>query len=247
MKKVLTVKCEEGFCPLCGQELVYGTKKIMDYRGRASWECPKCKATGEEGFDAVFDGMHYNVRDIDGNEYELKNPEEKPRPISVGWLTMTQSAPYKVERPGKRPMLFRGQTRRKGQKVWMDGSPVNSNWVYGGLMQGNGTFSVMYTYDPIEKYPVYTDTLGQYSGIDDKNGTKIFEHDFLKVSFGSNGVRGTIFVMVAFLRGSFVWLSDHGEVYCHFDAWTGLPMTLEVIGNYHDNPELRIGCWKEIY
>ena len=40
MKKVLTVKCEEGFCPLCGQELVYGTKKTMDYRGRASWECP---------------------------------------------------------------------------------------------------------------------------------------------------------------------------------------------------------------
>ena len=149
MKKVLTVKCEEGFCPLCGQELVYGTKKIMDYRGRASWECPKCKATGEEGFDAVFDGMHYNVHDADGNEYEIKKPEEKPRPISVGWLTMTQSAPYKVERPGKRPMLFRGQTRRKGQKVWLDGSPVNSNWVYGGLMQGNGTFSVMYTYDPI--------------------------------------------------------------------------------------------------
>ena len=76
MKKVLTVKCEEGFCPLCGQELVYGTKKIMDYRGRASWECPKCKATGDEGFDAVFDGMHYNVHDVDGNEYELKRPEE---------------------------------------------------------------------------------------------------------------------------------------------------------------------------
>ena len=66
MKKVLTVKCEEGFCPLCGQELVYGTKKIMDYSGRVSWECPKCKATGEEGFDAVFDGMHYNVHDADG-------------------------------------------------------------------------------------------------------------------------------------------------------------------------------------
>ena len=170
---------------------------------------------------------------------------EKPTVFSIGWLAMSQAEPGKMDAPGVRPLLFRGQTRRKGQKVWMDGSPVDSNWVYGGVAQGKGDFSIIYTYDPINKYPVYTDTLGLYSGIDDIHGSKIFEHDFLKVSFGSNGVSGTIYVMVAFLRGSFVWLHECGDVYCHFDGWNDPAMTLEVIGNYHDNPELRFENRKE--
>ena len=30
-----------------------------------------------------------------------------------------------------REILFRGQTRKKGEKVRLDGTPVDSNWVYG--------------------------------------------------------------------------------------------------------------------
>lgn len=166
--------------------------------------------------------------------------------VRIGWLSFSQAAPYEIQPTGKRPLLFRGQTRRKGQRLWMDGSPVDSNWVYGGVAQGKGDFSVIYTYDPIDKYAVYTDTLGQYSGIDDINGQKIFEHDFLKVSFGPNSHKGCIFVMVAFLRGSFVWVNPKCDVYCHFDGWNSHDMTLEVIGNYHDNPELRVHILEEI-
>ena len=50
-----------------------------------------------------------------------------------------------------RDLLFRGQTRKKGEKVFMDGTPVDGNWVYGGVFQGKGDFSVIYTYDPVEK------------------------------------------------------------------------------------------------
>lgn len=238
-------KCWEGLCPLCGADVNYGSRNVMDSGGTISWECPECNATGEEGYDERFDGRHYNVRDAEGNLYEFSTEEEESKPVSVGWLSMIQSEPNKIEAPGTRPMLFRGQTRRKGQRVWMDGSPVDSNWVYGGVMQGTGDFSVIYTYDPIDKYPVYTDTLCQYSGIDDIHGTKIFEYDFLKVSFGQAGIQGTIFVMVAFLKGSFVWMSYDGDVYCHFDGWNDPTMTLEVIGNYHDNPELRFEAMKE--
>lgn len=30
-------------------------------------------------------------------------------------------------------ILFRGQTRKKGERVRLDGTPVPSNWVYGGI------------------------------------------------------------------------------------------------------------------
>lgn len=74
-----------------------------------------------------------------------------------------------------REILFRGQTRRKGQKVWMDGTPVESNWVYGGVLQGTGDYSIIYGWnDPddkrganLGKHVVYTDTLGQFTGLHD--------------------------------------------------------------------------------
>ena len=79
-----------------------------------------------------------------------------------------------------REHLFKGQTRRKGERVWMNGELVDSHWVYGGLFQGNGDFSVIYTYDPIGKRTVYSDTVCEYTGQLDRDGMKIFEHDVMK-------------------------------------------------------------------
>ena len=126
-----------------------------------------------------------------------------------------------------REILFRGQTRRKGEKVRMDGSPVESNWVYGGVLCGSGDHSIIYQTEPdIEKKVVYTDTLGQYTGLTDKNGVKIFEGDIVEYE----GKRYSINYLPHYARFSAV---KPNTVFCVFAYQRG-----EVIGNIYDNPEL---------
>lgn len=132
-----------------------------------------------------------------------------------------------------REILFRGQTRRKGEKVHaFTGKPIDGNWVYGGVMQGKGDFSIIYSYEPIEKNVVHTDTIGQFTGLTDENGKKIFEGDIMPV--WENGEKylykvvycGDCF-MLAMLdseQGSYPLSIKHN--------------ISEVIGNIHDNPEL---------
>lgn len=64
--------CEEGICPLCGKEFEYECRED-DYNGGGTyaWTCPHCGAEGKEGYNIVFDGQHYNVRDGEGNDVEI--------------------------------------------------------------------------------------------------------------------------------------------------------------------------------
>lgn len=132
-----------------------------------------------------------------------------------------------------REILFRGQTRRKGQKVWTDGTPVDSNWVEGyGVCMGKGDFSVIYAGDHVEKFVVYTDTVGQFTGLTDKNGKKIFEGDIV----ASQWCRGVVCYgefNCSCCDGIYGWYFDGADIR-EYDMY-------EVIGNIHDNPELLEG------
>ena len=137
-----------------------------------------------------------------------------------------------------REILFRGQTRRLGEKVWMNGEKVPSNWVYGGVCLGKGAFSIIYAYMdeekeiPIEKHIVYTDTVGQYTGLTDKNGKKIFEGDIIDIQYLDTFVANAV---VEYVGASFVASTD-------YDMWElDEFVSLEVIGNTHDNLELLKG------
>lgn len=129
-----------------------------------------------------------------------------------------------------REILYRGQLRRKGEKVRLDGTPFESKWVYGGVCQFNDYSSIIYQTEPeFRKYPVYTDTVEQYTGLTDRNGVKIFEGDIIEYQ----GKRYSINYLKHYARFSAV---KPNTVFCVFAYQMG-----EVIGNIHDNPELLKG------
>ena len=141
-----------------------------------------------------------------------------------------------------REILFRGQTRKYGEKVRMgDGQKLPGRWVYGGVLQGAGDHSIIYggenendTGEGLEKWCVYTDTLGQFTGLTDKNGTKIFEGDIVRFDGGTFVVEFSSCRMGFYFGGRFGRGCVPGFTMTHWEH-------LEVIGNIHDNRELLEG------
>lgn len=140
-----------------------------------------------------------------------------------------------------REILFRGQHRRKGEKVKLDGTPVESKWVYGGICQFNEDRSIIYQTKPeFKKYSVYTDTVGQYTGLTDRNGRKIFEGDIIKYvdKYGQE----VLSYIVEWSKDSCMFflkcIGFDDRFDSNFDVFYGEPEPFEIIGNIHDNPEL---------
>ncbi len=131
-----------------------------------------------------------------------------------------------------REILFRGQIRKSGEKVNMMGEKLPGKWVYGGIFPGTGDHSIIYgwghTGDGLEKFPVYSDTVGQYTGLTDKAKVKVFEGDIVKVY--DEKLKKYFYGEVGFDCGSF----------CIFDLYDDtvyfnwMDYEVEIIGNKHD-------------
>lgn len=122
-----------------------------------------------------------------------------------------------------REILFRGKTRHgKWVYGWFCGKTLNH------MMDGTEECSQIIHSDTLYWHVVEPETVGQFTGLTDKNGTKIFEGDVIRV-------------------GGDVYFCYWDDGNCEFGirnkkesmgiAFVICPC-LEVIGNIHDKPEL---------
>ena len=130
-----------------------------------------------------------------------------------------------------RDILFRGKR--------MD----NGEWIFGYYSQKRNLFSEdglpvshCISDDPPFGAKVDQETVGQYTGLEDKNGKRIFEGDIVEgldytAEDGGYGIIG-------FDEGAF-YVSNNDICGTFYDSYWG--KDFEVIGNVYDNPELRGG------
>lgn len=91
------------------------------------------------------------------------------------------------------------------------------------------TFSMITTKDCYYDYEVDPYTVGECTGLADKNGKLIFEGDILK------GMRGLHRVYYDTSLACFEWAKINGN---WEESFSGFADEYEIIGNVHDNPEL---------
>ena len=119
-----------------------------------------------------------------------------------------------------REILFRGKRDKKYNK--------EQEWAYGApYIDHEGDYIIATDYS---KRVVIPETVGQYTGLTDKNGTKIFEDDIAK------NIDGAFLVCWEKEKCAFVmrFLEYPYETLYLEEMWEDS----EVIGNIHDNPEL---------
>ena len=124
-----------------------------------------------------------------------------------------------------REVLFRGKVKLPNSYRGHSLPYRNGDWVY-GLMNSNNSIRGIF---------VNTNTIGQYTGLTDKNGTKIFEDDILQVTYHGNEIgRVCIYYKYAMYLCSVIY----GDIDFDTLGMLNANYQLEVIGNAYDNPEL---------
>lgn len=136
------------------------------------------------------------------------------------------------------------------REILYRGINFQKEWVYGDLFHSyaNDDIAIAY-YREGSKTPtfdaIFPESFGQYAGLTDKNGVKIFEGDFVCFSYiadGINPIEIECLAKVIFEDGSFMIKCVKGHVHNSMQralfAMDYFNIKVEVVGNITDNPEL---------
>ena len=131
-----------------------------------------------------------------------------------------------------REILFRG--KREDNREWVEGS---LSLEYGEATQdGNRKVDYRILGMRCDCDYVIPETVGQYTGLTDKNGKKIFEGDIVKDH--ESGLYGE--VVFATAQDGFDGMSGFmvDDINDGLQNYNGFWHLVKIIGNIHDNPEL---------
>ena len=126
------------------------------------------------------------------------------------------------------------------REILFRGKSIYGDWFYGDLINLTKKIKEICNHSQLEhSHSVNPETVGQYTGLTDKNGKKIFEGDIVVMKIkGYNTICKV------------VWADNVAQ----FQLWqtNTIPNTptalnlgnydCEVLGNIHDNPELSEEC-----
>ena len=134
----------------------------------------------------------------------------------------------------KREILFRGKRTDNGE--WVYGNLIDSDSIVGKIVDFDGEYFI-----PEFWYKVDPETVGQFTGLTDKNGTKIFDGDIISVS-------GVVNKLVTYIdKYACFCLANTNELNSKYMSpwqqvapgwWNEFGREIEVIGNIYDNKEL---------
>ena len=128
------------------------------------------------------------------------------------------------------------------REILFRGKHSDNKWYYGSLIVGDN--KKVYISSCGEAFPieVYPETVGQYTGLTDKNGKRIFEGDIVHAVYQSNYVGcenvdygiGIVKYCDSYYGSASYQIDIIGEIGSRvFTA--SLERGVEVIGNVHDN------------
>ena len=125
-----------------------------------------------------------------------------------------------------RKILFRGKRIRP--------EGVDDAWAYGSLIQRIDTTEI---HDGVFTWNIHPETVGQFTGLTDKNGKEIYEGDIIKEKESDYSNEYRIYRIYWCDDNMQYWMSDD-------DTGDSFPLIelefdySKVIGNIYDNPEL---------
>ena len=126
-----------------------------------------------------------------------------------------------------REVIFRGKRTDNGE--WIEGSLLGIDWC-----DKPSTYSIAPNTPVSVFYSVIPETVGQYTGLTDKNEVKIFEGDIVSLV-----KHDSLIYKVVYVPCRYELVNSKGVNCFVLDIYKS--ENIEVIGNIHDNPEILKG------